>query len=335
MKRKKQAAKKVRVALIGYGRMGRNHYRVLREDSRFELVALIEPNSNQVPEELVKHTNVLKSIQDLDKRSIDAIVIATATETHYDVAVACLKFKVPVLIEKPMCATSAQCQDLSKLIKASSGKLVVGHLERFNPVVNKLDEIIHYGWIGRPIHVTFTRVGGYPQNVALRNNVLIDLAVHDIDIFSRLCGQSSVLASVCHSTVKRGIFDTAEILLTSKSGATASIHVNWITPTKIRTIRVTGTNGIAMADYMLQTCSLLGGHLLGPRAEPMLEFTKLVQAYESTDRIEFGVRKAEPLKVQLDNFYRFVRGQRNDCCTPIQAMRVLELAEEAIQNAKH
>ena len=120
----------------------------------------------------------------------------------------------------------------------------------------------------------------------------------------------------------------------SAAGPSASIHANWVTPTKIRSLRVTGTHGVGFVDYMLQSCVVHGGRLLGPRDEPKLEFNQLVQAYQSNDRIEFGVKKEEPLKIQLEHYFRLLTGGKSDCCTPEEAVSTLELAHEALKYAK-
>ena len=96
------------------------------------------------------------------------------------------------------------------------------------------------------------------------NNVLMDLAVHDIDVLHSLVGMHpgfEVKGVALHSILRENVFDTAEILLENSRSMSASIHVNWITPTKIRNLRVTGTGGVCMVDYILQTCVLLGGDL--------------------------------------------------------------------------
>ena len=93
-------------------------------------------------------------------------------------------------------------------------------------------------------------------------SIALDLAVHDVDVLRSLVGPVRLEHSMCHVTWREGVFDTAEIFLSSAKGTSASVHVNWITPTKIRSIRVTGTRGVCFVDYILQTCELFGGSLL-------------------------------------------------------------------------
>ena len=178
-----------------------------------------------------------------------------------------------------------------------------------------------------------TRVGGYPETLLQGNNVLLDLAVHDIDVLRSMIGPLKLEASVCHSTVKEGVYDTAEILFTAASSATATVHVNWITPTKIRTIRVTGTRGVCFVDYILQTCELTGGSLMKYSVEPeSVGYDAIQELYKTTDRIQFGVIKEEPLKAQLAQFYRFItEGVSGELCLGSDALGAVLLVERALQ----
>jgi UDP-N-acetylglucosamine 3-dehydrogenase len=203
-------------------------------------------------------------------------------------------------------------------------------VERFNPAVRKLQEVVAHGWLGDPIHFSFTRVGGYPDHVVNKKNVLLDLAVHDLDIFQLFANPVTINACLCHSTFQENIFDTAEILARGKNGISGSIHVNWVTPTKIRSVRVTGTRGVCLVDYMLQTCTLLGGLLLGARSEPRTEFSSLIEAYKNSDRIEFGVAKEEPLRLELDAFYHALNGQPSHLCTGKEGALLTAMVEDAI-----
>jgi UDP-N-acetylglucosamine 3-dehydrogenase len=137
---------------------------------------------------------------------------------------------------------------------------------------------------------------------------------------------------MCHATWREGVFDTAEIILSAGSGASASVHVNWITPTKIRSIRVTGTRGVCFVDYILQTCELLGGSLLRTKEPSISSYDAIQELYKATDRIQFGVQKVEPLRAQADQFLQFLAtGELGELCHGRDALSAVILAERAIQ----
>jgi UDP-N-acetylglucosamine 3-dehydrogenase len=251
---------------------------------------------------------------------------------HFENAERLIRQGKHLLVEKPLCTIGADATKLVALANDMGVKMAVGHVERFNPAVRKLREVIQAGFLGTPIHLSCTRVGGYPENLVPGNNVLLDLAVHDIDVVRSLIGPCKVEASVCHSTVKEGVLDTAEVFLVSQKGPTASVHVNWITPTKIRTIRVTGTRGVCFVDYILQTCELFGGALLQAQQPASVDFSRLLELYRNSDKITFGVNKEEPLRVQLNQFGRFLAtGDRGELCVGADAVAAVLLAERSIR----
>lgn len=323
-----------RAVLVGAGQMGRNHLRVLNESDAVELVAVVDSEIPRPPEQTLGAAAFCRELSELDPASFELAVIATPTQTHYEVARWFLERDLHVLVEKPITSSLGEARELEALASGHGVELMVGHLERLNPAVRKLKEVIESGWIGQPIHFAITRVGGYPEHVKDGNNVLLDLAVHDIDVLNALVGPMELRASICHSTLDKQIADTAEILLQEpERGASASIHVNWITPTKIRTLRVTGTRGVCSVDYMLQTCELLGGNLLQRHypGELDAEFPEFVRTYQNSDRLTFGVNVREPLVIQLEQIIRQLDGQPSENCSIADAIYALEIAEAAIR----
>jgi UDP-N-acetylglucosamine 3-dehydrogenase len=325
-----------KIVLIGFGRMGRNHFRVLNEHPLVNLVAVVDPfilkpeNHALIPDSV----KALTSLDQLHNLVFDALVIATPTQTHFEIAKQALVFKKPILIEKPICSTPEEGEELQKLASEADVLLAVGHVERQNPAIKKLKEVVDSGIIGKPIHCSVTRVGGYPDNVQQGNNVLLDLAVHDLDVLQMIFGPFEYQSSFVHSTVKDGIFDTAHIMGVCSENISADIHVNWITPTKIRAIRLTGTHGVCFVDYMLQTCSLMGGNLLKHRPDTHFSYKELIEMYRGSDKIEFGVTRQEPLRAQLDQFLLALNGNKHSLCLAPEATRIVKIAEQSLNEAR-
>jgi UDP-N-acetylglucosamine 3-dehydrogenase len=317
-----------RILLVGAGKMGSNHLRVLSAEKNLQITGVVEPF---LKPDLPAGVKLYTSISQVDPNSFDAALIATPTETHFEVAKQLIEFKKDLLVEKPLASTPKQASELIDRAKAAGIKLFVGHVERSNPAVRRLKEIIAKGWIGKAIHCSFTRVGGYPQNVKSGNNVLLDLAVHDLDVFQYLFGSFHVKSSIIHSTIVPGTADTAEILLKGNSGISANIHVNWITPTKIRSVRVTGTKGVVLVDYMLQTCTLHGGDLLNSPSTEKFDYNDLQEHYKNLDKIEFGVHREEPLKVQLREWLKALQNKDSSLCTAEEASNTVVEAQRAFE----
>ena len=132
---------------------------------------------------------------------------------------------------------------------------MVGHIERFNPAVIKLKEIIEEGLLGKIVSISTTRVG--PYNPRIRDvGVILDIGVHDIDIISFLYGKHvnqvySVAAADIHS-----FEDHATIHMRLDHELSGLVEVNWLTPHKVRKLTAVGIGGVAYLDYMDQTVEL-------------------------------------------------------------------------------
>lgn len=332
--------RRFRVVVVGCGRMGRNHLRVLTEDPGFEVVGVIDPicAGERIEPPSGPAVPVMASIDDLmganGRPVCDCAVVASPTGTHHAVASRLVGMGVSVLVEKPLVHESGVGEGLISQARAAGVVLAVGHVERFNPAVIKLREVLEAGWLGTPIHFSFTRVGGYPSEIAEGNNVLLDLAVHDLDLLELLHGSFQVVSSICHSTLRPDVLDTAEILLAHSAGASASVHVNWVTPTKVRSVRVTGTRGVVFVDYILQTVRLMGGNLLNASRANRTSFDQIVEDYRNCDQIEFGVHKHEPLKLEIRAFWEAMCGHPSAICTGEEGLRAVRLAEAAIRESR-
>jgi len=321
-----------KVAIIGYGKMGKNHFRVLKEDSRFVVDSILDPQLSTLQGPLLECFDQEEPFfQRIKSSKPDFCIVASATSSHLEMARRLAPLQIPFLIEKPLALNVDQAHEIFKISKDLKVPIFAGHVERFNPVIGKLREVLDSGMIGTPIHFSITRVGGYPASKNIKDNVLLDLAVHDLDLLKFLVGSVTVRSSVCHSTWQKDLYDTAEILCACENGSSASIHVNWVTPTKIRTMRVTGTKGVAFLDYVLQSCTVIGGNILDPHHNADPQFTKFIEEYKNTDRTEFGILKAEPLKIQLDHIFNFLSGKQHHLCSAEDGAKAVSLAQMAIE----
>ncbi len=298
--------KPIRVVLVGLGAMGRNWLRVIQASPRFELVGTVDPDRTRTVDGVMAWPNVCQI--DVWPR-VDAWIVVTPTEMHRETATAALSHGKPTLVEKPLASTVGDCRRITRAARDHCAAIAVGHVERFNPAIVALSDVIDSGAIGSPIHYSVTRVGGYPSAVTPGNNVTLDLAVHDLDILAQLMGPLGVKASVCHASVRADVCDTAEILLEAVGGASATVHVNWITPCKVRTMRVTGTAGVAFVDLIAQTVEVASG----------------------SQRESVVVKRAEPLALQLDAFADYIEsGVIGNLASGEEATRAVVLAEEAL-----
>lgn len=319
-----------KTALVGLGRMGRNHLNAILDSTEFELVAVVEPGSSseKIPETYTQASpRYLDSIDQLSPNEIDCAIVASPTETHFEVVKSLLSKGIHVLVEKPAASTSEQASVLAEQASNLELKLAVGNIERCNSAISKLKYVLSSGLVGNPIHISSTRGGPFPPAVKPGNNVILDLAVHDLDIFQLLLGPLQVLAATGHCTTLSGIIDTADITTKSQDGITASCHVNWHSPHKLRTIRITGTRSVCELDMISKTCSVYSSQAI--------ELSNPDHPYSTIEnpncfQVNYEVEARDALRYQLGQWSRLLKGQDHVLATEQELIDSVRLANEAI-----
>ena len=306
--------------------MGRQHVRVLSELDDVELVAAVDVSADaraHVEENLsVPTRDDWRTLLDDDA---EAVVNALPTPDHYEVTKALLEAGKHVLVEKPIAVTPAEAEELVRLAGEADRTLMVGHVERFNPAVRAPRELLRGGDLGEPVTLATRRVG-IARPVAPRTDVVIDLAIHDIDVAGHLLPdeQGRLVFASGRTLGANQLEDHADLVL--RYGSTVAIvQANWITPVKIRRLSVTGTSGLAEVDYLEQSLRLYRG---APEVfeGPLWNFFAVAR---ESNAIEVPVERREPLRAELEHFLQRVRSGDTDLAEARQAAQALTLAINA------
>tara|TARA_B100000427_G_scaffold288648_1_gene263926 strand:- start:114 stop:1106 length:993 start_codon:yes stop_codon:yes gene_type:complete len=290
---------KLNVAVIGLGNMGKHHVRNYSEIENVELVAVCDLQKNLTDEFSNKYNcNGYTDLSAmLNNETIDAVSITVPTALHYPIAHEVITKKIHVLIEKPICDTIEKAEKLLNLADENNCIVMIGHIERFNPAVQKLKEIIDKGDLGKVTSLISRRVGAFPAQIK-DANVIIDLAVHDIDIFSYILGkQPDNIYGNAGSALINGREDYAEIMLTY-GDQNGMMQVNWITPIRIRKLSVTGTKGYAELNYMTQELKLYESNY----HEDHDDFGDFIIKFGNPTEHQIPIEKKEPLAEELKHF---------------------------------
>jgi UDP-N-acetylglucosamine 3-dehydrogenase len=314
------------VAVLGLGAMGRQHVRVLMELPGVELTAVCD--SSEAARSSVSEAFQLPAVeswQELLESDVDAVVNALPTPEHYATSRAFLEAGKSVLVEKPIAVTREEAEELIAAAQRAKRTLMVGHVERYNPAVRALRRVIAEGQLGDVVSMSARRVG-VARPVAPRTDVVIDLAIHDIDVFGYLLPeQQGRLVFAAGATLGGNqLEDHADLLL--RFGPTvAVVHANWITPVKIRRLTVTGTTGFAEVDYLTQSLRV---YRAAPEvfAGPVWNFFAVARESEPE---EVPVTRSEPLRAELEHFVEAVQAGDLLLAETRQAARALSLAIEA------
>lgn len=313
------------MAVIGAGIMGKNHARVFSELPNVVLTAICDTDLKNG--EALANKYGCKFYSDYNElllnENITAVSIAVPTYLHHKVSMDILNKGIHVLLEKPIATTSDEAVKIIKKAREKGVVLMVGHIERFNPIVRKLAEIVASGKFGKVISINVRRLGGLPPQTK-NANVILDLAIHDIDIANYLLGELPVdIYANKSKAVLKDQEDNAFILLKYPTSS-AYIEVNWLTPAKIRVLDITGTKAFARLDYIDQKMTLYeNGHFANGLYKDFEEFRAKFYSPKITN---IELVKEEPLKCEIKEFVSAVLEKREPSFKPEDALRALEVA---------
>jgi UDP-N-acetylglucosamine 3-dehydrogenase len=321
--------KKIKVCVIGAGNMGKYHLRNYDRLPEANLVGMadVNPESIELAKQYkIKHYSDFKKM--LDELKPEAVSIAVPTPYHFAVAYEVLSRGINCLLEKPIASTVEEADKLINLAKKKKLVFTIGHIEQYNPLITKLKDMINHNSLGEVSSVICKRVGGFPA-VEPKTDVIIDLAVHDIDLISFLLNKNpSNISSHGSRTHHSHKIDSAEILL-DYGDASGFIQANWITPVKIRTIAITGSNGYIEGNYITQELEYYKHNL--PKKVGN-NFSTFVNRVGEPEKEIIKVKFSEPLYIELHNFLsRINNNNQVHLVDPINARNALELALKAAE----
>ena len=263
----------------------------------------------------------------IEREELDVVSIAVPTRLHKKVALDIISKGINVLIEKPIASTLKEAHKIIEEAKKNKIKLTVGHVERFNPAVRKLKEIIQQGKLGNIISIIAKRVGPFAPQIK-DAGVLIDLAVHDIDIINYLLEKEPTkIYANGGKAINSYKEDYAEIFL-NYGPISGYIQVNWITPVKIRELHITGTKGYAQLNYITQELNLYQSKY----KKEFDDYGDFVIKFGSSKKVSIPVKFEEPLKLEIESFLKSVKENKKLEVTAKEGLNALKIALKALKN---
>jgi len=303
-----------RLAIVGAGAMGTNHARVASALPDVEIAAVVDPDRDRGQELAARAgARYLPEVSLLDDR-LDAAVVAAPSAAHAEIGVWLLDRGVDVLVEKPLAETVEAGRSLVAAAARNNGILMVGHIERFNPAILVLDEVLT-----EVLAVDLARVGPFSPRIA--DDVILDLMIHDLDLalaFARspVSDVYSVSRSV-HSAAE----DIANALLRFENGVTANLTAHRAGQSKIRRINITQADSFVRVDLIRQEV------LIERRYQG--EFTSRTgRVYRQTGvtEVPFLDKRGEPLALEVAHFLDCVRTRSTPTVSGVQGLAALDLA---------
>ncbi len=240
----------IRIGVIGAGHWGPNHIRVFSQLADSTVLMCADLNKERLKSIKALYPSV-RTTEDyheiLKNDEIDAVCIATPTNTHFTIATEALEAEKHVLCEKPLSIKAEECLRLKKLALAKKKILMVGHVFVFNMGIIRLKEYLSAGELGRILyaHAERTNLGPFRYDV----NALWDLAPHDISIFNYLFDSKPLAVSARGSKVLgKTLEDLAFATLDYPNNIMVHLHVSWLDPKKVRQITIVGDEKMVAWD---------------------------------------------------------------------------------------
>ena len=324
---------KVNVAVIGTGSMGKNHARVYSEIGNVDLVAVCDSNEETAKEIANKYNiNYYRDYKEmLKKEKIDAVSVCVPTKLHKQVAMEIMKNKINVLVEKPIATTIEEAKEMIGEAEKNNVKLMIGHIERFNPVVIELKKRIENNELGNILKVHCERLSLFPQRI-IDVGVVVDLAIHEIDILRYLI--NSKIKRVYAETAQRFHSSHEDLLIGTirfNNGVLGVINTNWLTPRKVREIKVTGEKGMFVANYLTQELYFYEKEF----AAKYVDYNEAFIKGKEGKKIKIDVKNAEPLKNELIAFIDCIKDNSEPKVTGKDGLDALNIAQKFLESSKN
>jgi len=309
----------VRVAVVGTGNMGLHHLRIYDELKNVELVGIFDHDQAKAQELASRFSTTALTSLEAVADCAQAVSICSPSTTHAEIGLQFLEHGVHCLIEKPLATTEVDCLELITRAESTECKLMVGHIERFNPVVLQLARIIESGVA---VHAIEARRLSAASKRITDVDVVADLMIHDIDIIL------SLIKSPVADVIARGVSvdgtdscDYVTALITFENGTLAPVTASRITQNKVRELNVTTEKGLIFIDYIMQNL------LVYQQSQPFKERpSQRLGEYALDIAMERAfVRHEEPLQSELKHFIDSILRGYEPMVTANQALDAMRL----------
>lgn len=326
--------KRVKLAVVGVGALGQHHARILSMMPEVQLVGVVDSREQQGREIAARHNTEWFASPDQIRSLVQGVVIAVPTVHHHDVGLPFLEAGISVLMEKPLANSLESAQSLQRMAAFRRTTLQVGHVERFNPAFELLQQKID-----RPLYIRAQRVSPYTFR-STDIGVVHDLMIHDIDLILALTGDSIVSVDAFGAVTFGPHEDMAIARLKTSSGTIADVTASRMSPVADRTIQVFSTNGCVTADLNKRTVSswkpaaplaknpTLVQHIIAATPDPLTLKNEVFTKWITNETVQAS--DTDALTAELNDFVRCIRLSARPRVSGEDAVKALEVADRVL-----
>lgn len=312
----------VRIGIAGAGSMGRNHVRIASSHPSIECAGIYDPNETVGREVAnvfgVEYFANLEGLLD----SCDAIVIASPTSSHFDIAKAALESGKHCLIEKPITVTVDEGEELIRLAEKYGLLVQVGHVERYNPVFTELKKIVDQEDI---LAIHSNRLS---FNVSRANDVdvVLDLMIHDLDAINQILGGNLEVVGASGGCFHSPNYDHVSAELMAPNGSVATVIASKVSQTKYRMLNISCSDCYIKVDFLRKEIEI-NRRAVGRYISDLQDVT-----YKQEYLVErVFVPNVEPLMAEHTNFVESILEQKEPMVTAYHGVEALRLAKKIQQ----
>lgn len=319
----------LRAAVIGAGRMGANHIRILESLDGVRLVAVVDQEPAAVAR--IRDGLLVDGLDQALELGIDYAIVAIPTKAHADVAFALADAGVHALIEKPVAPDYRTARAIADRFVEAGLVGAVGHVERYNSALQQMRTKLEDGILGDVYQVATRRQGPFPTRVA-DVGVVLDLATHDLDLTSWVTG--SDYASIDALTAYKADRQHEDLLaaIGQLGDGTITNHlVNWLSPMKERVTIVTGERGALIGDTLLGDLTFHENGLVDSEWTEVAQFRGVTEG----NMTRFAFPKREPLRLEHEAFRDAILGISFSYISIADAAKTIAVAEAALAAASN
>lgn len=315
---------KVNISLIGVGRMGQFHLNVINQINSINLTGIYDTDKKHLNEISSKYN--LNSFGSLEEATdeCDAVIIASPTKFHFDIAKKSVQKGKHVLVEKPMTENYIQAQELEKIVKEKNIIFQVGHVERFNGAVQELHHIIE-----NPYLIEARRLAPFTPRIT-DVGVVFDIMIHDLDIVTSLVKKPLIRFSANGKRIKTKNEDIASALLEFEGNTIATISASRVTQEKIRTLAISTEEAYFILDYATQDITI---HRQAASQSKIKTSVGINYTQESIIERVF-IHRDNPLKLEDEHFANCILGKDKKLVSIEDDVRTIKLTESILNKIK-
>jgi UDP-2-acetamido-3-amino-2,3-dideoxy-glucuronate N-acetyltransferase len=318
-----------KIAVLGCGYWGKNLVRNFHQIGALAMVCDPSAQGRQTALEIAPGISISASLEDvLNDASIEGVAIATPAETHRPVAIAALRARKHVFVEKPLALNVKEGREMMEEAEKAGRTLMVGHLLQYHPYIRKMLEMVNAGELGKLQYITSNRLN--LGKIRREENSLWSFAPHDLSVILAIAGNKmpEQIRCIGEAWLTKGIADTTVTNLRFTGGLRAHVYVSWLNPFKEQKLTVIGSQAMLVFDDTLPW-----NEKLTIQRTPVIWNQGQVPVSSKSTRESILVAESEPLREECLHFINCISSgsqPRTDALEGLRVLSVLQAAQESL-----